>query len=412
MSPSGTPRRRRRAWLATAFVVCAFGGATACNALLDNEERTLRGPDAGATESGTPIDDARAGDADEDVIIPGDGGCSPNINADPDHCGACGNKCVVGGCSGGRCQPVPFGPTGNSPNQLFFTQGALYFSYGSGAGSGASWCDVKDCTSPTQFLASGSAVPDFGMAVEGSPLIARVAVISGNDIRIWGLRPAAAPSGTVVVNTAVGPRGVALGLSNTLYFTSNAGEAFLCPAFTGCTPQRIGIGAASGGAIATDNGFLYWGSNDAMQQVRVTDSNTTATAASNGRKPVSILVAGGRLYWTGTGGSYEGEVSYRVIPGSGGALAAANEYLFQQKNGDPWGLTVDATHIYWTMAGGVTAGEIRRCLRGKDGEGCAAKTVPEVIAKGQLQPRGIAVDDTFVYWANRGGSLMKMQKPR
>lgn len=411
MSPSGTPRRRRRAWLATAFVFCAFGGATACNALLDNEERTLRSDAGGTSEGGTSIEEGGGGsEAGADVKIPGEGGCSPDITTDEKNCGACGFECGVGECKGGVCQPVQFGPAGNKPSQVFVNQGTIYFTHGNGAG--ASWCLPNDCTLPTQFHPSGQTIPEFGLAVNDALIVA----ISGADLRVWKTRrPAAGDNGILAANVGTLPRGIAVapGPANSIfYFTTNAGETFYCGAFDSSTPQRVGVGVANGGSVATDGMYVYWGSNTNMQQVPVTASNMTATGASNGRKPVTVLVANNRLYWTGTGGAYGGEVSYRTMPGTGGALAATSEQFFETMNGQPYGITVDATHVYWTIAGGASAGDIRRCVLGKEGEGCKPGTKLETIARGQLEPRGIAVDDTFVYWASHGGSLMKMRKPR
>lgn len=410
MSPSGNTKRRRRAWLATAFVFCAFGGATACNAILDNEERTLRKDGGVAGEGGTSLEEGGGGtEAGADVKIPGDGGCSPDILTDGKNCGACGFECGVGECKGGVCQPIGLGPPSNSPSQIFVRQGRAYFTHSNGGG--ASWCLVDDCKVPTQFQPAGQPIPEFGLAVNEG----QVALIAGADIRIWKTLTPAAGTSDLVANVGTLPRGIALpepATSTVLYFSTNAGEMFFSGSFPSSTPSRIGIGAANGGSVSTDNMYVYWGSNTNMQQVPVTASNMTATGASNGRKPVTVLVVGNRLYWTGTGGPYLGEVSYRTMPGTGGALAATSEQFFATGQGQPYGITVDKTHVYWTIAGGTLAGQVRRCVLGPQGEGCKAGTALETIATGQLEPRGIAVDADYVYWANHGGSLMKMRKPR
>jgi hypothetical protein len=45
---------------------------------------------------------------------------------------------------------------------------------------------------------------------------------------------------------------------------------------------------------------------------------------------------------------------------------------------------------------------------------CAASgcgNTPTVLAAGQVQPQGIAVDAVAVYWATGDGTIMKLAKP-
>ncbi len=67
----------------------------------------------------------------------------------------------------------------------------------------------------------------------------------------------------------------------------------------------------------------------------------------------------------------------------------------------PWGIAVDATHVYFTNA--AATGTVRRVPIG----GGAVET----IASGQLRPRDLAVNATHVYWTNRdGGELKRWRK--
>ncbi len=71
----------------------------------------------------------------------------------------------------------------------------------------------------------------------------------------------------------------------------------------------------------------------------------------------------------------------------------------------PTGVAVDATSVYWTNQG---------CpLKGGTCEGTLVKVPkcggsPVTLASGLNGPNAVAVDDTSAYWANLGGSVMKV----
>jgi hypothetical protein len=64
------------------------------------------------------------------------------------------------------------------------------------------------------------------------------------------------------------------------------------------------------------------------------------------------------------------------------------------QTGSSYGIVVDATHVYWTELEG---GRVMRAPRSLAGPA-------EVIASGQVRPRGIAIDDEFVYWVSSGAA--------
>lgn len=60
-------------------------------------------------------------------------------------------------------------------------------------------------------------------------------------------------------------------------------------------------------------------------------------------------------------------------------------------------IVVDATHVYWIEGPGVNPGRVRRCPLD-----LSAMCTPEDVATGQVDPAGLALDDEYIYWINRG----------
>jgi hypothetical protein len=67
---------------------------------------------------------------------------------------------------------------------------------------------------------------------------------------------------------------------------------------------------------------------------------------------------------------------------------------------------VDSTNVYWTDNGdvGQANGSVLTCPLA----GCAG--APKVLAAGELNPFGIAVDSTRIYWVNEQGEAKSLAK--
>ncbi|MBX3187338.1 MAG: hypothetical protein KF795_20380 [Labilithrix sp.] len=384
MRPS-SGRRLSFALGAPAALVLAVG---ACNAILDNEERTLR--PAGALEGGAPGGE----DADAPPLVAedagGDGSCSSDLRTDAKHCGRCDHDCLGGACELGVCQPFVFAKV-TRPQQVFVVDGALYFSDGlsTGADGGVSWCPVEGpCASPPRIALGPGA---FGLAVDAQGLA--IAAPTAGFVYTYPLRFPASVTGQLRV-AGVEPVGAALDANN-VYFTTASGAVHRCNRTTGCggTPPRIATGTGRGGHLAVDATNVYWASDGSagggcdgcLQGAPKTATDATPSAVSLGRKPQTFSMNGTRLFWTGIGGAYGGEVSWRD-EGVGG-----NEFFYARQVGRPWGVAADAAEVFFTIA---SDGTVRRCPRA----GCG--NASETIATAQTEARGIAVDAKAVYWAS------------
>ncbi|MBX3263708.1 MAG: hypothetical protein KF782_28810 [Labilithrix sp.] len=393
------PSSARRLSLALGAPAALVVAVSACNAILDNQERTLRA-EAEPDDGGPGADGA---DSPPLVVedAPSDGACSSDLRTDPKNCGRCGHDCLGGACELGACQPFVFANVVR-PQQVFVVDGALYFSDGlsTGADGGVSWCPVEGpCVTPPRIpLGPGTS----GLAVDAKG-VAIVAPTAG-FVYTYALRFPAGATGQLRVS-GVEPVGVALDATN-IYFSTAAGAVFRCDRSGGCanTPTRIANGTGRGGHVAVDATNVYWASDGSsgsgcdgcLQGAPKDAADATASSVSLGRRPQTLFMNGTRLFWTGTGGAYGGEVSWRD-EGVGG-----NEFFYARQVGRPWGVTADAAEVFFTIA---SDGTVRRCPRA----GCGSAS--ETIATGQTEARGVAVDDRAVYWASFADNvIMKLAR--
>lgn len=110
-----------------------------------------------------------------------------------------------------------------------------------------------------------------------------------------------------------------------------------------------------------------------------------------------------RVYWTEFGddiGTANGYVKSCPITGCG-----ASTIVYAQGQINPRGIAVDSQNVYWGSASyGAANGAIWSCAIG----GCAA---PTRLASASI-PYGVTVDATYVYWVdNDDGSVHRIIKP-
>ena len=213
---------------------------------------------------------------------------------------------------------------------------------------------------------------------------------------------------------AVGPDGLYWSVSDAIMAANldGSGARELAPAVG---PLRI----------ATDGVFVYWSnSNGIVMKVPTSGGPDTEVASADGR---DLRAAGGFVYYVDAAGD----------PGTrriSRARADGGEVIDLATGEDmPWGLAIDATHVYWT---GDADGSIKKApLDGSGpttwlGEGfggsysiaVAAETVfwsagsigqvptdgGEASALAPDQSQGcVAADETFVYWTGFGDKSIK-----
>jgi hypothetical protein len=149
--------------------------------------------------------------------------------------------------------------------------------------------------------------------------------------------------------------------------------------------------------IATDGQYIYWSENfnDTILRKPIgSGTPQTIFTASSGAGPSALLVDGQTLFFAVLGADNgKGTISSSGLDGSNvQTLATAQRF--------PYALAVDANYIYWTTEGDFDTnnkptgnGGVFRCSK----SGCGGS--PDQLASNLTDARGIAVDDTNIYYA-------------
>lgn len=180
--------------------------------------------------------------------------------------------------------------------------------------------------------------------------------------------------------------------SDSVYWTERAsGAVFKNPlVLAGSTPTVLANGQAQPYGIALDAQNVYWTNEGTNNVLRVSKGGGSRTeiAGSQGT-PHGLTVDSSLVYWANTG-----EGTIRAAPLGGGAITLVASVTM------PEGLSIYQNEVYATTASTVTR---------------VTGTRQREIATGQTRPIGLAFDNTFVYWTNRGtapdyadGSVMRM----
>lgn len=408
-------------------VLVLLGGAAllGCSALLGVRDDVFfdENAEGGASSSGS----SSSGAASSSSGGTGDGGpdgpttCNADLQTDKQHCGRCGHSCGGGECKAGKCQPLQIGGVPNAPLQHVVTSQDHVF--------------VSTVTTLTTQTGGIWRIPKSGGAAE-----LYVALEEAQAMRVLGDKL------FFVVEEPNGDGG-----------PDQAGGLYTCPLVGGapCSPARI-VGAENPSAIAVDGTRVIF--NDDSIGQRAFDTANSQTNTLSDKLGYYIYVDGTSIWYNFTffGGATNTARTLEILPDGSAEIrheftkkAAGSGELFGTKdaiyvaayqwegaetggvvhrhprpgssvlpcdfggsttNKRPFGVTVDATRIYWTNMGvgatdPFTGGEMLTC----ELSSCCAQG--EVLWTGDGEPGGITTDQDFVYWVLEDGNVWKVAKP-
>jgi hypothetical protein len=426
----------------------SIAAAAACSAIIGTRDLTLEAGDAGPGSTGadatipvsdgapgadtgpTPISDGAPGDGAQPPTdgSSGDATCSTSdLQTDPLNCGTCGHSCLGGQCTAGVCQAFTLVPGQLGAVGLAADSTSLYWTTLTNVTVMKS---NKDGTGVTTLASPAGTIP-FDIAIDntyvywsdnegGYGSVNRVPK-TGGDGGATNITP-------LSLNEAFG---VAVDNSH-VYWAEYENNAIGRMGLDGGDFGYLVTQLYGGFEVALDDASVYFTTNQTTQKTPklgpvVSDpiNDTTDAAAlttfystASVTQPYGVTIDATNVYWTVQGA---GLVQY--APRSG--VVGSPTSLSSSENG-PIMITTDATNVYWTATGPNTgpsngndlflSGYVAMCPK----TGCPA-TGPVMLATGLHNPYGIAVDDTAIYFTIDGnapagdtspneGSVMKIAK--
>ncbi len=298
------------------------------------------------------------------------GGTCVDLDTSSTHCGACGHDCLGAACTAGRCATTVLVTGENAPYDLAADTGHVFWS-DKGSGQVVT-CSVTNCNATHTVLAT------FGV-----------------------------------------PDDVAIDANN-VYWSETGGNVFAC-ARAGCSqsPTPLASGQAGIDGIATANGIVYWSTSTAVMKCAATGcgnapssflahatddlavAGTTFFASAGANVYACTLPSCTNLVAIGSsaaeGIASDGKTIFFTSTNGGvfdcpvGGCATASTFAASPYPGD---VVTDGKNVYWVDE---SLGTGRSCpVAGCNG-------TPLTLATGLSGPKGVAIDDQRVYFADTGG---------
>lgn len=389
--------KRTVLWLGLAWLGCAAW--LGCNALLGNESAVFD-PDAGAPADGGPDragDDAAALDAGDAADAEDDTG-PPCVDLDknPRHCGACNHDCRGGECVDGGCLPVLLASDLPGPGAIAVDGTHVYWL---NEATGDLWSVPIDGGAKALLYDGPDGAPGNSIAIHGGNVYVGSGELDAGIVRCAAPSCAGGPS-YEITNRDV-PVSVFVTTSGSLYFaqTVPSGSVERCQLPCTIGTQILASGSAQSFpdhvAVGPD-GTLFWTTTNPFPgrlhaQPQGGSPSPVATGSISAVTPAS-----GEVYYIEEGNGPS------AAPLDGGAARRLRSIPTHGHH-----LALGADDVYATESQNDF---VYACNRAT---GCGDAGI--VLARQQPSPRGIALDATFIYWANQGnvgtgGQIMRLAR--
>jgi hypothetical protein len=384
-----------RRWLAVLVMLAA---GPACGSII-------------GIKSLTPGDDEELGDApngsdgpaeatsDSTVLVDGggDGSCG-DVTKSADHCGRCNHSCLGGECKAGVCQATSIATGQGEVSGIALDATYVYFASLTSEfvarvpKAGGSVAKIASATGPLTRYVAVNATHVYWSSGEAPGAVSRCPVAGC----------AGAPE---VLATPNRPLGIALDSTHVYWANRNSPELRRKPIAGGAEEHVADSMGGAPVAVAIDKSQLFWIADFTGEVERQDPSDaSSATIGVNGTSGRALVLDSKFVYWGAAIDLGElGKISRAARDGTGSVQPIG------PAQGDPIALAVDPKLVYWTAwdrrtDGGVVSAAVYSCVVA----GCAG--APTTVAAAQDLPRGIAVDDTAIYWG-ANGVVMKLAKP-
>jgi hypothetical protein len=163
------------------------------------------------------------------------------------------------------------------------------------------------------------------------------------------------------------------------------------PTGGGMVARVPGSGGTRGAGLITYGNYIYWADYSAgriYETPKPGVMGATRTVVPGLTQPLRVAVDSTSVYWTS-------HVGIGAADKTNGQIAWSNNL----QGGQPWGLAIDATDIYYTD---VVLNAIMRAP-------IATGTIKSIVSN-QASPRGLFGDATNIYWTTSTGNVMMSAK--
>jgi hypothetical protein len=381
-------------------------------------------PSVDASKPTVPFDSTAASTDASDAHLPADaptppidsiapaadspGACSANLQTDPLNCGACGHDCQGGPCTAGACGSVTLAASHGSVGIAIDSTFVYFADSEAGVINKVSKSLTRQGT-PTLVVSGAAAQNVQGIASDGTYVYWTNKLASGEVRRAL---PTGAALTTIAANQAE-PDWIASNGTTVVWTNQGGNQIMSAPATSNgaVAPTQLNVSGENGSTpagIAVDGTNVYYASKTSGGGLAESVPLDGGSVSELGTATfVGMAIDATHVYWTG--GSENPSVYQNAKTGT----AATEQTIAAGALACPLAVASDGVNVYFLDQGtaacgppGSDAGALYRVPVGNTG------ALPPPLVGGLVDPQGLAVDATAIYWVTGGtvGAVMKLAK--